>query len=231
MKILAIIQARYGSTRLPGKVLLPLGKKSVLEHVVDRAKKIEGISHVIVATGDRSRNYFITEECNRISAPIYYYHDEADVLLRFLFCAMENRADYVLRITGDSPFLDISLANELIENKEGYKDAFDPQPNEPRQYYCEYDYIAHYKPKESNPTVHKYAWGCMTELIKTDALYAAQKEADGYDREHVTSYIYNHPQKYKIKRIEIAPPYPLTVSIDDEVSYAKAKKIIKAHTI
>jgi spore coat polysaccharide biosynthesis protein SpsF (cytidylyltransferase family) len=152
---------------------------------------------------------------------------------------MENGADYVLRITGDSPFLDIEKANELVGNmdydtgcyeREVFvgENGYTPIAETKRKIDANhYDYIAHYKPKESNPTVAKYAWGCMAELVKTDALYSAYKYADEYEREHVTSYIYNHPQKYKIKRIELQTPFPLTVSIDDEKTYQQAKRMMK----
>jgi spore coat polysaccharide biosynthesis protein SpsF len=210
MQISAIIQCRYGSTRFPGKALAPLGDDTVLGHVIERAKKIKGIQNVIVATGDPSLNFLIMKEADDHHVDVYTYDDEDNVLARLLLCAIHYRADYVLRICGDSPFLDVGWAEELIKEQEN-----------------EEDYISHYFRGDSVPTVQRYGWGCQSELVKTSALFNAHySHLSAQYREHPTMYIYTHPAKYKIKKVPMQH-VPTTCSIDTEDDLRRAKKLLR----
>jgi len=115
MKIHVIIQARMGSERLPGKVMLPLGNTSILDYVVTRSRHIEGIDEVIVATSDLPQDNAIAEWC-QLHDTALFRGSEHDVLSRYLACAELYRSDYVVRVTGDCPFLDYVMASDIVRS-------------------------------------------------------------------------------------------------------------------
>lgn len=179
MKIGCIIQARYGSTRLPGKVLLPLpmgDRTSVLEQVVKRVKAVDSIDEVIVATSDLQADDKIIEECNKIGVK-YYRGPEKNVLKRFYDAAKENNLDVIIRITSDCPCLDYEVIEQVI------------------QLYLKGD-----NDYASNSIVRSYPHGMDTEVFSFKVLEDAYNNAsDDFEKEHVTPYIYKvHKDKYNI---------------------------------
>jgi spore coat polysaccharide biosynthesis protein SpsF (cytidylyltransferase family) len=150
---------------------------------------------------------------------VYTYDDEDNVLARLLMCAIHYRADYVLRICGDSPFLDVGMAEELIHSNWVANATYKEK---------DYDYIAHYLGTEDMPTVHKYAWGCMCELVRTKALFRCHYFNDLTDeqREHPTMCVYQHPELFNIKKVPMEH-VPTTCSIDTEDDLKRARKIMK----
>ena len=123
MKVVASIQARLGSTRLPGKVLYQLGDRRVLQWAVDRATAAEGVDKTVVTTGDRPENNAITEFCDREGIK-HTVGPEEDLLSRHLDVAIETGYDVLVRITADCPFVPASeikrTLDEHISNKAGY---------------------------------------------------------------------------------------------------------------
>lgn len=123
MKITAIIQARMASTRLPGKVLLPLNGKPVLQRLVDRVRKSKLINDVVIATSINPKDKEIEMFC-RQSNISFYRGDEENVLKRVFLAAVVNRPDIIVEITGDCPLVDpkqIDICiNNLIEYKADY---------------------------------------------------------------------------------------------------------------
>lgn len=177
-KIVAIIQARVGSTRLPGKVLLDLKGKTVLNHVVDRVKKSKYIDEVIVATTDLEQDDKIVDECNKIGCK-YFRGSESDVLSRYYLCAKENKADIVIRITSDCPLIDFNIIDNMIE-----KFLYKQNSN--------IDYMNN----TLEPTLPR---GYDVEIFSFRALVKANFEAKlDYEREHVTPYIYFNPDKFNL---------------------------------
>ena len=113
-----------GSTRLPGKVLTPLGGRPVLEWVVAAARNVDLIDEVVVATSDRAEDTKIVEWCSSSKIPSFRGSSE-DVLGRIRECAQHYRADVVLRLTADCPMLDIATISELLaRGLENGKDYF-----------------------------------------------------------------------------------------------------------
>lgn len=102
MKTVAIIQARMGSTRLPGKVMLPLDGSHVLTHDVQRVRKAETVDEVIVATSTKTADDIVARYADRAGATVFR-GSEDDVLDRMFSAATEVNAETVVRITGDSP--------------------------------------------------------------------------------------------------------------------------------
>lgn len=113
MNIIAIIQARVGSTRLPGKVLKPLGDEDVLSYDIARCRAIKGVQEVIVATSTLAQDDAIAKWCKEHEVACYR-GSEDDVLDRYVQCAKIYKPDYVMRVTSDCPFVDYEMASEIV---------------------------------------------------------------------------------------------------------------------
>ena len=113
MRITAIIQARIGSTRLPGKVLMDLGGKSVLSRVVDRLRRAKRLDEIVVAITDSVADDAIVRECHQLKVG-YFRGPENDVLDRYQRAARVYAAQVVVRITADCPLIDPQLVDETI---------------------------------------------------------------------------------------------------------------------
>lgn len=113
MKVVCIVQARVGSTRLPGKVLKEICGKTVLEHDVNRVKLVPNIDEIIIATTRKKQDDKIIDEVNRLGVK-YFRGSENDVLSRYYFAAKENNADVIVRITSDCPCLDQNILTNMI---------------------------------------------------------------------------------------------------------------------
>lgn len=114
MKVVTIIQARTTSTRLPNKVLLEIYGKSLLQRVIEQARKIENSDEVWVATSDHENDDLIEYLCERMDVPCHRGSLE-DVRGRFYHIGKERNADIIVRITADNPFTEPQYAFELIE--------------------------------------------------------------------------------------------------------------------
>lgn len=173
----AIIQARMSSTRLPGKVLLPIAEKPMLWYVVERTREAHSIREVLVATSVDPSDDPIAAFCkqNRI---LFFRGSHDDVLDRYFKAARWIKADIVVRITADCPLIDAGLIDRGIELfTKGH-----------------FDYL-------SNTVERTFPRGFDFEVFTFAALEKAFRNAKEIpEREHVTPYIYiTHPQQFKIK--------------------------------
>jgi len=177
--VAVIIQARMGSTRLPKKVLLNLQGKSVLEHIINRVKKAKKIDKVIVATTIDKEDDRIAELCEKIGID-YYRGSENDVLDRYYQAAKKFGFKNIIRITGDCPLIDPGVIDKVVELYE--KENL--------------DYATNIMP----PT---FPDGLDTEIFSFASLEKAWSEAKlKSNREHVTVYIWQHPDLFKQKHIK-----------------------------
>jgi len=184
MNIVAIIQARMGSSRLPGKVLKDLGGETVLARVVRRLQRSRQIARIIVATTTAPGDEVIVAECDRLQA-LCFRGAEQDVLDRYYQAARANAADAVVRVTSDCPLIDPELVDETVE-------VF-------RDKHADY---------ASNVFPRTYPRGLDTEVFSFDALDRAWREArEAHQREHVTPYLYEHPQIFKLASLSGAADY------------------------
>lgn len=175
MKTVAIIQARMGSTRLPGKVLKDLAGETVLSRVVTRLRLSRLIDQLLVATTNDSVDDPIIEECCKISVPISR-GDQDDVLDRYYRAARSVKSEIIVRITSDCPLIDPEITDKTIAA-----------------------YLQSTPDYASNGLQRTYPRGLDTEVMSFDALERAWREAQQkYEREHVTPYIYEHPTKFRI---------------------------------
>jgi glutamate-1-semialdehyde 2,1-aminomutase len=183
MRSVAIIQARMGSTRLPGKVLAPLGRMPVLGWVVRAAQAIPGVDAVVVATGSSAENDPIAAWCASARVAAMRGPDE-DVLARYALAAREARADIVLRLTADCPLLDPAVCGQVLHLVASG---------------CA-DYASNVDPA---------TWpdGLDCEAFTADALFAADRLAGGApEREHVTPFM--RADRARLRNAPLVCPLP-----------------------
>jgi len=178
MRTVAIIQARMGSTRLPGKVMMDLEGKTILDRVVTRVRRATSLSDVVVATTDLPEDDAIVDECNRLGVKFYRGSSE-DVLDRYYRAAAASEADAIVRITSDCPLVDPETIDSLI----WYSNNTPPPV----------DYISNVLDYRTYPR------GLDVEYVSWSTLETAWKEAvDPAEREHVTLYIYRRPDQFSL---------------------------------
>ena len=176
MRSAAIIQARMGSSRLPGKVLKPLAGKPVLQHVRERVSASQLIDQVIVATSDLAGDDPIEAFCE-VNGWRCIRGPEADVLARYAKAAKTANADVIVRITSDCPLFSPAILDEMLAK-------FDPETM---------DYMSTNWPERTFPV------GLDCEVMRAQALLdVADHAADPYDREHVTAHFYRYPDGFRL---------------------------------
>ena len=183
MNIGIIIQARMGSTRLPGKILKPFyGGKTLLETLLENLHKVNGVK-VIVATSVNENNDQL-ESFLRERNELVYRGSENDVLDRFIKAAEENNVEGIVRICSDNPFMDWHGVANLVE-KAKTSDA---------------DYIGFRINENPSILTHFGFWG---EYVTLNALKRVYSTTDlgTPAHEHVTFHVYKHPEEYKCEWI------------------------------
>ena len=170
-KVVTIIQARVGSTRLPGKVLKKLGGRTVISHVLQRCQAIEGVDVVCCAIPDTPSNDELVLEVERIGG-VVYRGKELDVLNRYYMAAEFFDADIIVRVTSDCPLIDPNVCGNVL------KLAMDQSA----------DYATN-----NNPPSWPHGLDC--EVFSKKWLQRAEVESsDPFEREHVTPFIRKHPE-------------------------------------
>ena len=186
-RIVAIVQARMGSRRLPGKVLADISGRPMLERVISRVKRARQPDEVVIATSRVPEDDPIEALCARLGLPCSRGSAE-DVLDRFHQAAMERQAEVIVRITGDCPLIDPELVDETIT-------AF-------RQAAPAVDFACNRLPWDRT-----YPIGTDTEVCSRAALDAAWREADqAYQREHVMPYLYENPDRFRVLHVQSSDP-------------------------
>jgi spore coat polysaccharide biosynthesis protein SpsF len=184
MKTIAIIQARLGSTRLPGKVLLRLAEDTVLGHVVRRVRACPRLNGVIVATTVADEDAAIVTECQRLGVPSFRGSAE-DVLARYFHAAQGAGAEAVVRVTSDCPLFDPELLDRMLETFHRLNATA-----------VTVDYL-------SNTLRRTFPRGLDAEIFTFAALRDAFAEATSpHEREHVTPFFYEHPERFRLHSVE-----------------------------
>lgn len=174
--IVCIIQARTGSTRLPGKVSKLILGKPMLMHQIERTRQSQFIDKIIVATTIKNEDDIVAHIAQEAGVECFR-GSELDVLDRYYQAAREAQADIVIRITGDCPLSDPKVIDETIEYFLKHREELD------------------YTSKPTN-----YPEGLDMEIFPFSALERAWKEAmKPSEREHVTPYVYNHPEMFRVR--------------------------------
>jgi spore coat polysaccharide biosynthesis protein SpsF len=183
-KVVAIVQARMDSTRLPGKVLMELGGQTTLARVVARLSRSKRVSQVVIATTTTTADEVIVKEAER-NASAWFRGSEQDVLSRYLQAAEQFRADRVVRITSDCPLVDPGVVDRVIS--EALSSGADFASN------C----------------IHRtYPRGLDTEVFTLDALRRADDICDQpHHREHVTPIFYERPDLFRAHSVTGSEDY------------------------
>ena len=204
MKIGAIIQARYQSTRLPGKVLMPLPMRDgipILKYITDAVKRSSKINYACIATSDLKENDVIEKfaEAEEVNC---FRGSENDVLSRFIQIIKKENIDVVIRLTGDNPLVDVILLDELIAYHIAAKNDYTKSVGLPI--------------------------GMNYEIVNGKALTELKnKECTVEDKEHVTKYIFDHSEYRKyVYEFNFPALKDLRCTIDYPSDYAMMNLLI-----
>lgn len=206
MKIVATIEARMESTRLPGKILMPLAGKPSLERLVERVRRCKLIDEVIVATTDRPSDDATVKACDEAWVR-YFRGSSEDVLDRVLKAAKSVNADLIVELTGDCPLLDPVIIDRVIQT---FLDG-------------NYDYI-------SNVLERTFPRGMDTQVFPVSVLEEVSGfTQDPHDRENVSLFIYEHPEYYKLGNVKSDFPRPeLRLTVDTREDYELVSKVYES---
>lgn len=199
-----IIQARMGSSRLPGKILMDIGGSTLLAYILNRLQRLKHDVIIVVATTVESKDDVVVELCNKLGAQSYR-GSEANVLERYYLCAKEYGFDQVIRMTADNPFTDIEELDRLIE-----------------MHFAQGNDFSH-----SFPVL---PIGVGAEIFTFNALEASYHEArEPHHIEHVDEFLLENPERFqtgvlKTESSKNMPEIRLTVDTPDD--YALACKIV-----
>jgi len=176
MKIVACSQARLDSTRLPGKVLLQVGRKSLLDYHISRVAQATKLVEHVIATSENENDNKIVAFCEQRGVRVIRGSKD-NVLLRFNAVADElalDNEDRIIRLTADCPLVDGKLIDELVSSHLAQGDDY------------------------TSLNTGNLIRGFDAEIMSVAALrYAAKQAIKDYEREHVTPYIYQHPELFK----------------------------------
>ena len=197
-RICATIEARMTSSRLPGKVLLEAAGKPLLEHMIERLKRVPSLSGIVVATTTNSDDDPIIELAERMGV-CHFRGSEHDVRGRVLGAARAHGIDIIVETTGDCPLIDPGTIEQVIQ-------AFFARDD---------DYV-------TNTLVRDYPRGMDVEVFRTQTLADAEaRHVDAESREHVSLALYSNPDRYRCSDVDAppelaAPEYRLTVDEPDD---------------
>lgn len=182
---MAVVQARISSTRLPGKVLAPLGDHTVLELLLRRLARSRELDEIVVATSTDPSDDPVEREAERLSVRVLR-GSLTDVLGRYLMASAEVNADAIVRITADCPLTDPAVVDDVVAL---WRDSGA-------------DYVTNTLEPRSYPD------GLDVEVISAPALRRAGELAHtAGDREHVTPYIRRHPETFPTLGVHVDPPH------------------------
>jgi spore coat polysaccharide biosynthesis protein SpsF len=203
MKVVAVVQARTGSTRLPKKIFLPLVDKPLIWHIFDRITHSKTVNECLLATSTNPLDDALTNWARSEGIQIFRGSEE-DVLSRIYYAAVFSNADIIVRVTADDPFKDPVLIDEVVARLQQDKLAFASNNNPP-----------------------SYPEGLDVEVFTFESLKKAYCESrDPFEREHVTQYFYRNPELFK----QVNLPYfdnlsHLRWTLDTTADYQMAQKV------
>lgn len=207
-KVDAIIQARLDSTRLRRKVLADLKGKPLIEHVVDRIRSSSFVDKIVIATSNSSSDDDLVSAC--LSRNLLVYRGDADnVLLRYIGACEEFECEKIIRVCADNPFLDVKLLDKQLDLFTRRNDVD----------YCTYTTF------DGLPIILK-PLGLFAEAVTHRALARSVSLIDSKKYfEHVTMFIYEHPEVFKIHTIpldrEVNADYRFTIDYQEDLGFCE----------
>jgi spore coat polysaccharide biosynthesis protein SpsF len=203
LHILAIVQARTDSKRLPNKVLMKIQGKPILEHISNSLKFSRKLDQIVVATSNLESDDKIEQLCKKINVDCFR-GDSQNVLKRYFDCATKNNGEIIVRITSDNPLIDPTIVDKAISvliNRN-------------------FDYV-------SNMIHQSYPEGYLVEVFTFNTLrYVYETFHDDLSKEHVTSQLRQCPKRLKIGEFfatknKHRPNWRLTIDYDDDLKLIK----------
>jgi spore coat polysaccharide biosynthesis protein SpsF len=207
MKILVIIQARMGSTRLPGKVMLPLAGEPLLNRMLQRVAASSVPLDLVVATSVLPEDQPIRDVCQKVGVRCYNGHP-TDLLDRHFQAIAGTAPDLVVKIPSDCPLIDPLVIDKVLSSAVDHAGA--------------YDFVSNLHPPS-------YPDGNDVEVMTIDALETAWKEATRpYEREHTTPFIWDHPSRFRIRNVLWETGLDYSRSHRWTIDYPEDYRLIKA---
>lgn len=206
MKLVVIVQARVGSTRLPRKVLMPLADKPLLLRMIERIQAAQTPFNLVVATTTDPEDTPIRELCSKTGIHCHSGHP-TDLLDRHYKAALEQNADAVVKIPSDCPLIDPSVIDRVL----GF-------------------YLSHHTQFDFASNLHPatYPDGNDVEVMSMAALETAWQEANKtYEREHTTPFFWEQPERFRIGNIEWETGLDYSMSHRWTIDYAEDYQFIK----
>ncbi|MFC7050485.1 cytidylyltransferase domain-containing protein [Emcibacter nanhaiensis] len=205
-KIVVIVQARMTSSRLPGKVLKPLARKTILEHVIERCSRIAGVDEVSIAMPDDAAQDPLVKFVSGLKNVSFFQGSETNVLERTFLAAKAVGAGTLLRVTSDCPFIDPDISGALLA-------AY-------RQSGARYARL---------PMDRGFPLGFDTEVLSMDLLREVyEADTDEYEQEHVTPYIWRRPEQYGCLMLDHLPSLRhWRLVVDEERDYEFAARVFE----
>jgi spore coat polysaccharide biosynthesis protein SpsF len=192
-----VLQARMGSTRLPGKVLMPLGGTTLLGWIVQRLKDLPW--PLVIVTSDQVQDDAIARQCEQIKVQCFR-GSEQDVLDRYYQCAVAYGFSHVIRLTGDNPCPDTDALQQLVAL-----------------------HLA--SAADYTHSIGELPVGVGAEIFRFEALQDSWREGRAaYHREHVNEFVIEHPKRFRIMKLEVAPDKHapnLRLTIDTQEDYQR----------
>jgi len=205
--IVAIVQARMGSSRLPGKILKKIGDNYVLDYVINRLKMCKNLDKVVIATTNKKKDISIVDYALQNDIE-FFRGSEDDVLWRYWKTANVFSADIIVRITSDCPLIDPKIVDDAIDL-----------------------HIKTCSDYTANSVVRVHPKGLDVEVINFNVLdETVMNSRKKYDREHVTPYIYTHPKKFKITHMKANGPIhrpDVRITLDTQEDFEIISKILQ----
>ena len=196
-----------GSSRLPGKVLLPAGGKTMLEHLIQRLRRAKSVQEVVLATTTHAQDDILVQSAQSLGIASFR-GSEQDVMARVIGAARSVRGDVVVEITGDCPLIDPEIVEQAIRT-----------------------FVANRSIYVSNSHVRSYPDGMDVQVYPLAALEkSSSMTTDPLDREHVTLHMRNHPELFPPLHL-VAPPechWPeLGLTLDEPEDYQLLKRVLE----
>ena len=207
MRIVATIEARMASTRLPGKVMLQVLDQTMLERLVYRLQSVKDLDDIVIATTTNEKDQVLVEHARNLGVS-YYCGSEENVLDRVINASLRSRADAVVEITADCPILDPEIVQQMI--------------------YMYRKNSCHYL---SNCHIRSYPMGMDVQVIDLESLIHSSHQTHALlDQEHVSLYMRNHPEIYK--QIHLIAPNSLyapnlALTLDEPKDFQMLSRIIE----
>lgn len=208
-RVVAIIQARMSSSRLPGKVMQLIADKPMLQWVVERTRLATTVDEVLVATTIDLSDDALEDYCKRKNYPVFR-GSLFDVLDRFYNAAVTAKAQIVVRITADCPLLDPGLVDDTVRLLVSEKADFSANRLPP-------------------PWKRTFPIGLDVEVVQFSALERAWKEAkEPFEREHVMPYLYDLNDRFKVSILDNDEDHgSLRWTVDTPEDLEKIRKIVE----